>query len=214
MNSAKIDIAYKAIKNKIIEGILPPLSDISEDALVQELVISRTPVREAIQRLCNEGFVYVYPRKGTIVTEVTLDLIQEIYSMRELNEPFISKQACTLIPEYWLLEKRLAFQSPPKNLYGEALRRYFIFHDMDLHSTILKYCNNRFLQNIMSVIYDHTQRARMKVSHPQDYADDKSIEEHIAILDAFLAQDSKKVEKTVTSHITNSKDISLKRFKY
>jgi DNA-binding GntR family transcriptional regulator len=214
MNTAKVDIAYEAIKGKIVEGILSPLMDISEDLLVQELAISRTPVREAIQRLRNEGFVYVYPRKGIIVTEVTLDLIQEIYCLRELNEPYISKQACTLISKQWLLKKKHAFQSPPPNLYGEALRRYFVFHDMDLHSNILKYCNNRFLQNIMSVVYDHTQRVRLKVSYPKDNDNDKSIEEHIAILDAFITRDREKIEKTITDHIKSSKEITLAGFKY
>jgi DNA-binding GntR family transcriptional regulator len=212
MSNAKINIAYRTIKEKIIEGVLPPLSDISEDKLVKELEISRTPVREAIQRLYNEGFVYIYPRKGTIVTEVTQDLIQELYSMRELNELFIAKQACTLIPDDWLLEKKRAFQSPPKNLHREELRRYFIFHDMDLHSNLLKYCNNRFLQNIMGIVYDHMQRIRLKVSNPAD--NDKSIEEHIAILDAFLAHDSKKIEKAVTEHIKNSRIITSAGFRY
>jgi DNA-binding GntR family transcriptional regulator len=213
MNNGKTEIAYKAIKTKIIEGILFPLSDISEDDLVQELQISRTPVREAIQQLCKEGFVYIYPRKGTIVTEVTQDLIQEIYHMRELNEPFLSQQACTLIPEKWLLEKKKAFESPPANLNGEKLRRYFIAHDMDLHSNLLNYCRNRFLQNIMCVVYDHNHRIRIKVSNPKGNVVDKSIEEHIAILDAFLAHDRKKIEQMAIEHIRNSREISLEGFR-
>lgn len=68
--AAKSDIAYEIIKEKIIKGELQPLSDISEEALQQELNISRTPIREAIQKLSKEGFVYIYARKGTLVSPV------------------------------------------------------------------------------------------------------------------------------------------------
>ena len=80
----KTDSAYEYIKAKIINGDYPPLSDISEDTLQKEMNMSRTPVREAILRLEKEDFVYVYPRKGTIVTAVTLDLIEDIYGVRQL----------------------------------------------------------------------------------------------------------------------------------
>ena len=75
----KTDSAYDYIKEKIISGEYPPMSDLSEDKLQKELNISRTPVREAILRLEKEDFVYVYPRKGTIITDVTQDLIDDIY---------------------------------------------------------------------------------------------------------------------------------------
>ena len=83
----KTDYAYEYIKGKIISGEYPPLSDISEDTLQKELEVSRTPVREAILRLEKEDLVHVYPRKGTIVSAITLDLIEDVYGVRELIEP-------------------------------------------------------------------------------------------------------------------------------
>ncbi|WHH60202.1 GntR family transcriptional regulator [Petroclostridium sp. X23] len=209
MSSGKKDFAYKVIKNKILEGVLPPLSDISEDDLVSELEVSRTPVREAIQRLQKEGFVYIYPRKGTIVTEVTRDLIYEIYQMRRLNEPFIAKQSCGMIPEEWLMLKRSAFENPPKELDTQGLRSYYIGLDRELHISLLDFCGNRFLQNIMRVVYDHNHRIRNKVSNPQSEERDKSIIEHISIIDMLLAKDSDGVEKVVAEHVENSEQILL-----
>ena len=67
MTRAKSQTAYELIKQKIFDGVYPPLSDISEEILQQELGIGRTPIHEALQRLGDEGFVNIYPRKGTIV---------------------------------------------------------------------------------------------------------------------------------------------------
>lgn len=206
-------LAYELIKNKIVEGELQPLSDISEDELQKELDISRTPIREALQKLQKEGFVYIYPRKGTIVAEVTEDLIKEIYYMRVLNEPHIVRQACRHIPEEWLEGKREAFLQPPSHLDPIAQRRHYMFLDRDLHMGFLKYCNNRFLENIMAVVYDHNHRIRLKVSDPRLYNGDHSIEEHLEIIDAALSKDYDKIESVVSLHVQNSCSISVRYFR-
>lgn len=206
-------LAYELIKNKIIEGELQPLSDISEDELQRELDISRTPIREALQKLQKEGFVYIYPRKGTIVAEVTEDLIKEIYYMRVLNEPHIVRQACRHIPVEWLQEKREAFLRPHPNLDPIGQRRYYMGLDRDLHMGFLKYCNNRFLENIMAVVYDHNHRIRLKVSDPRLYDGDHSIEEHIDIIDAAISKEYDKIEAVVSLHVKNSCSISVRYFR-
>lgn len=206
-------LAYELIKNKIIEGELQPLSDISEEELQRELDISRTPIREALQKLQKEGFVYIYPRKGTIVAEVTEDLIKEIYHMRVLNEPHIVRQACRHIPVEWLQEKREAFLQPQPHLDAAGQRRNFMVLDRDLHMGFLKYCNNRFLENIMAVVYDHNHRIRLKVSDPRLDDGDHSIEEHLDIIDAAISKEYDKIEAVVSLHVRNSCSISVRYFR-
>lgn len=208
MKTGKTDVAYECIKNKIISWEIAPLTDLSEDALQEELGISRTPIREAILRLQNEGFVYIYPRKGTIVSEVTKDLIEEIYQMRILNEPFISERASLKIDHGWLKEMKQLLLNPPVGLSGQELRRYFIDLDWKLHMTILENCNNRFLQNEMKNVYDHNQRIRLKASNPKSEYDN-SVQEHIDLIDAMLEKDQKKIHDAVVNHITESKKITL-----
>jgi len=102
--SAKKKLAYLLIKEKILDGTLAPLEDISEDELMKELGVSRTPVREAFQQLEKEGFVYIYPRKGTIVTDITINLVHQLFEARFLNEPHMSCKACGRIPEELLID--------------------------------------------------------------------------------------------------------------
>ncbi|MDO5352895.1 MAG: GntR family transcriptional regulator, partial [Succinatimonas sp.] len=66
---SKADVCYEYIVEKIITGEFPPLSTLSETELQEKLHTSRTPVREAILRLSELGFVYIYSQKATLVSE-------------------------------------------------------------------------------------------------------------------------------------------------
>ena len=206
----KTEIAYEYIKNKILSWEYPPLSDLSEDAIQKELNISRTPVREAFLRLEKEGFVYIYPRKGTIVSEVTKDLIDEIYQIRELNEPFIAVQAMGHIDRGWLEEIHEMLQNPPHDLEREALKKYYIDIDHHLHTKILESCSNRYLKTIMRNVYDHDQRIRMRTSDPlRDQS--STIREHLHIIEGLLQQDADKVRHWSLIHIGTSKQVTYEQ---
>ena len=183
------------------------MSDVSEDKLQIELGLSRTPIREAILQLEKEGFLYVYPRKGTIVAEVSKDLVEEIYQIRMLTEPFITVEASRFISRTWLEDMKHRLANPPEELSDNKLREYFISLDWELHSTILENCRNRFLQNEMRNVYDHNQRIRLKASNPKS-GYDNSVEEHIRIIDAMLDNDTERIMAEVTNHVSESKKIT------
>lgn len=209
MNS-KSDYAYQMIKSKILSGELPPLSDIAEDKLQTELGVSRTPIREAVQKLSKEGFVYIYARKGTIVSGINVEMIQSVYEARLLNEPYLSRVVCEDVPEEWLLHMKNALMNSPHDISELEYRNYYINLDNELHSTILSYCKNQFLKEALGVVCDHSHRIRIRTSRRNEEYD-RSIREHIAIVDAFLERNPEKVEQTTRSHI----ELSLKdAFKY
>lgn len=212
MANTKTLAAYEAIKLKIIEGELLPLSDVSEDSLQKELGLSRTPIREACQRLSKEGFIYIYPSKGMIVAEVTADLIRDIYEMRLLNEPSITVQSCRQnSSKQWLKILREKLINPPDGLSEDDMRRYYIDIDRALHDGFLKDCKNRFLLSSMGIVMDHNHRIRIKVSHPYK-GDDRSVSEHIAIIDAYLSKNEAEVEQRMRHHIEESRKITFKNF--
>ena len=207
--AAKSDIAYEIIKDKIIKGELAPLSDISEEALQQELNISRTPIREAIQKLNKEGFVYIYARKGTLVSPVNEEIIHAVYEVRLLNEPYISRSVCNIVDEKWLLDMKNRFQNCPEGLSADERKDYYIALDTELHGGIIKYCNNIFLKDALRIVSDHSQRIRYRTSHVNtDY--ERSVKEHIEIIDAFLKRDPEEVEEKTRTHIIMCQQDSLK----
>lgn len=207
----KTEFAYQAIKKKILEGDFPPLIDVSEESLQSELGLSRTPIREACQRLSKEGFIYIFPSKGMIVAEITSDLIREIYQMRMLNEPFIASQAARN-PQPWLADIRERLVEPPSGLTEDALRLYFINLDRELHDRLLSSSRNRFLQSSMAIVLDHNHRIRMKVSQPYE-RHERSIQEHLDIIDAIMNKDVALSEELSRKHIEHSRRMTEDFFK-
>lgn len=203
MNS-KADEAYHIIKNKIINMELRPLSDISEEAIQNELNISRTPIREAIQRLAREGFVQIYSRKATIVSDITLDLINSVYEVRLLNEPYLSRFACRYASDEKIQELRDGFLLLKDNCESKENRNYYISLDQELHNMLIQYTNNSFLKNLFKMINDHNHRIRIQTSR-RNTAYYKNIEEHLTILNALQSRDEAAVENAVRVHIQNAK---------
>ena len=208
----KTNYAYEYIKDKILTGEDPPLSDLSEDTLQKELNMSRTPVREAILRLEKEDLVYVYPRKGTIVTAVTLDLIEDIYGVRELVEPSMVLSSLPQISKEWLLDIRRRSVEPPEGLTGSDLRSYYINLDTEFHLKTVAGCPNRYLIRLMNNIHDQNLRLRILSSHPTE--GEGSIEEHLGLIDAMLNDSPEELERKLTEHLKISRERTISHFRY
>lgn len=204
----KVSNAYKYIKDKIVSGEYPPLKDISDVELQEELGMSRTPIREAIQRLEKDYFVMVYPRKGTLVRELDYDLVNAIYQVRLLNEPYMAVQSYNQLEPEWLQMMYDAFKSPPKFQSHNDYVNYYTSLDNDLHNNIISNSHNSFLKELLNVISDHIHRIRIHSTKAnENYT--ASIEEHIRILDAMLRKDEKAILDAYEKHIHSSWDDAI-----
>jgi len=206
---SKSHYAYKKMKEKIIMGELPPLSDIVEEKLQEELQVSRTPIREALQQLNKEGFVYIYARKGTIVAGIDMKLIQSVYEVRLLNEPYMSRMVCDEVSDEWLRKMMEALENSPYEVNEPEYRNYYIQLDRELHSTILSYNKNQFLNDMMTIVSDHSQRIRIRTSRKNEEYD-RSIKEHREIIKAFMEHNPDKVEMAVRNHIETARKEAFK----
>lgn len=84
---SRSDLAYSHLKREILAARLEPDSLIDEKEVAAQLGMSRTPVRQAIGRLGQEGYVRVLPQRGTLVAPLSVTDIQQVYLMRSLIEP-------------------------------------------------------------------------------------------------------------------------------
>lgn len=209
---AKTEEAYLWIKEQIICGKLPPLASLSEEELQQQLGMSRTPVREALLRLQQDGLVRVFPRKGMIVAELSQEIIREAFEMRLLIEPAVAAGAVPYLSREWLEDIRRRMTDPPPHLTGEQRRQYFIALDDELHSRIAEASPNRFLKRAMGSLFDQNRRLRYAASYP-DAAEDHTTQEHLAILDAFLAADAAEVERLSLAHLRHAKELTMARLR-
>ncbi len=87
------DRVYQNIKFQIIRGSLKPGTRLLEEELSKAMNISRAPIREAFNRLEKEGFVTIVPRRGTAVSNITIQMIEDIFEIRETLESLAVKNS-------------------------------------------------------------------------------------------------------------------------
>ena len=200
--------AYHLIKQNIIKGVIRPGTFFAEKDLIAELGISRTPVREALQKLETENFIQIYPKRGIFVPEISLKDIKDIYSIREVLEPFAAKLATNNVSTEEIEKFRKAFISEPKSMDA----REFIDLDHEFHKMIFLHSDNFYLINMLLRFNEHQYRIRNSIA--EKIYDQKELvyKEHLEILKALQQQNPKEVERTMKIHISNGIKRMMKQF--
>lgn len=194
--------AYNYIKDRIISGELYPNQKIEESIIAQKLKISRTPVREAINTLKEEDWIYIIPRKGIFVKEITLKDINDIFKVREMIEPMILKIAFKNLEKDKIEDFIKVFEKYRKNseLDDISLDKY----DNRFHYYILESSNNKYFINLMNNVYEHNQRLR-NISAQENKRRMEATEEHLEILNAIRDGNMEEATESLKRHIENSK---------
>ncbi|MFC0561373.1 GntR family transcriptional regulator [Halalkalibacter alkalisediminis] len=191
---------YEFLKKEIVSLQMPPGKSISENETAERLQVSRTPVREAFLRLSQEDLVTVFPQKGSFVSLINLDHLEETRFMREHLEVATAQLACEFFTEK-------GFQLITANLEKQEKcnreKNYKEFYDLDdeFHSIIFRECNKTriwsVLQTMMSINFN-----RMRfLSLSENLNTDILIAQHHEIVDAIRAKDKVRVEKVVREHL-------------
>ena len=197
--------AYEYIKEKIVKCEWMPEEDISEDMLVNEMGVSRTPIREALQRLENEKLVNIYPRKGVFVSSISVGIINSVFQVREIVEPQVLGKVIDRLPEEWLLNMRKRFL---QSLSGAEGAWHNINIDREFHSYIIKSSNNVYLIQLMESIFAQDERIRI-LSWKFVKKADVTNGEHLEIIDALLERDISKAEACMRNHIVNARNSAI-----
>ena len=197
----KTEEVYNVLKAKIISLELAPGSAIT-NSLLEELNVSRTPMREALQQLEREGFVVVNSRKNTLVSEITRELISNVFEVRYDVEPYIAKTFYKNIDLEEVHKNREILKTFYNNSYG---RQYFIDVDNIIHNMILKACTNSFFFELMTRVNDHSSRIRQFISMRNDQYE-RSVIQHQAILEAIELGDPDAIEAAVRYHVIWSRE--------
>lgn len=202
--------AYILIKEKIIKCKLMPGKDISEVELCEELEMSRTPVREALLRLQQENLVRIYPRKGIIVSPITLEDINEVFQIRKIVETYVAKNSCRDMSEEHLKQFRKQFAEFNFIPNSPIAMKYYEL-DSVFHKYIVKASNNSYLIEFVNKIYDIDFRIRVMSTFKIEDIEKRSIPQHLDIIDALLEKNVYKIEKAIIEHLDSSREVALKR---
>ncbi len=213
MNSKKpiSEEVYEKIKMKILKNILVPGERLIELELAEDLSVSRTPVREALKQLEQDGLITYYPRKGSIVSEVSVEDALELYEVREYLEGLAVKIVCLNISrkEIRTLEEIVKEMENQINLKDhEKLKK--------LHAqwseAIINMADNKYLRTTMISLYENLGR----ISRVSLYYWEQSTiayKEIKHILESIIEGDEKESEELARVHVRNAKDRYLSNIK-
>jgi DNA-binding GntR family transcriptional regulator len=192
---------YAALRRKVIDSELAPGSQILEQELAIALGVSRTPLREALVRLENEGLLEIIPRHGVRIIPMSVADMKEIYQVLVGLEGAAAAALASQPPSSSALDEldaiceRMEARLKASDITGWALE------DERFHLKIVELAGNRRLREIVSNCWDQAHRARMFTlrlqTHPQPA---QSMKEHRQIIAALRKRDAGKAESLLRSH--------------
>lgn len=193
------DIVFKTLREAIITGELKSGERLMEIKLANEMGVSRTPVREAIRKLEQEGLVYLNARKGAVVAPINSKDLKDVMEVRGVLESLACQLACSNTDEENLKELERMNQDIQKAIEDgddEKVARL----DARFHDRICEFSGNAKLVRILSSLKEHIFRYRL------DYISDLNnkniiIEEHNRIIQDMYRKNEKAVMKDIEQHI-------------
>jgi DNA-binding GntR family transcriptional regulator len=197
------DEAYQRIKALILSGRLDGGDMLDIDWLTSGLGISRTPLREALLMLEQEGLIETIPYKGTFVANVSKKDVEEIYQVREALEALAVRLATPVIPDEELEKMQALFASAGNEIERGDFEHYFQ-SDTQFHDLIIRHCSNTVLEQVLGILTDRVYRVRVFSRNRSGYHMKQSFQEHCLILGAIMERDAAKAERLMAEHIRNA----------
>ncbi|MCI2098605.1 MAG: GntR family transcriptional regulator [Succiniclasticum sp.] len=196
------DKAYAIIRDKIIRCVYKPGEFLVEAELIETIGASRTPIREALNKLEQEGLVDILPKRGIVVRDVTLADINAIYEIRFLVEPAVLKRYACRLPRSLLQD--LKERNRKAGQERQRITEYNL--DEDIHRTLMMASGNPFLVDLMDKIYAQNHRIRILSGEALTYRMQETLAEHDRILDCLLQQDYEGAARALEVHLHHSQE--------
>lgn len=198
--------AYSAIKKRILDFRYVPGERLSEAQLARELGLGRSPIRTALAKLKNDGWIAVSPQSGTYVKSLSEREIADLVDLRLVLETHVTELAARAMSDEDLRKLRRAFAAfCPKGVANLSERAFDDFNEFDglFHVTLYRTGGNALIAEILANLFDKVQW--LKTSAPPSGARIRSgYSELRRILEALEARDAKDAAARMREHITNA----------
>ena len=207
--------AYDHLQKLITDGQLSYHEIYSETKLAKELGISRTPFRDAIHRLAQEGYIDIIPSKGFRLHQITERDVIETFQIRTALETYCTMQIARDVKEKnnaglrsffkeldWLMENMKEVMENDQGIDE------FCEYDFRFHRKIIDYLENeQFSAVFASFLYRMKRLAKLSLQHDGRMA--QTVEEHQAILDAMKNGDTEHIYEITMVHMDRPRGINL-----
>jgi DNA-binding GntR family transcriptional regulator len=194
------------LREQIIQGVFRPGQQINESVLAGQLSTSRGPLREALQRLTQEGLLVSMRNRGVFVKELTIDDIREMYAVREAIEKAAAEillaAGHSQIDRTWQsLKEIVAEMSKQQSSDWQEIARL----DMQFHASLVAGTRNSRLMRIYDTLAAETRMCihNLRVSYPRV---DVLVQEHQEIVDKLGLRDLQGLQQAISNHMRKAVD--------
>ena len=201
---------FEVVREQILKGKLPNDEPIRQDALANELGVSKIPLREALARLEQEGLLVNHPNRGYFVRAMSSEQADEIFALRLSIEPQAAAYAAHVATDEARTQAKRAYTeletAADSNLADVAVR------NRDFHTALVRPGGRLLTTQLVERLTILAER--YVVAHLQPAGRDaRAHKEHRVLFDAWLARDKHQVEKLLKEHIRGTLNDLRAQFK-
>ncbi|PJN96163.1 GntR family transcriptional regulator [Amaricoccus sp. HAR-UPW-R2A-40] len=189
----------EALENAIVSGRFAPGAKLDPEALAREFDCSRTPIREALQQLEASGLVRIAAKRGTFVSEWTVDELAERFEVMAELEAVCARLAARRVTEAELAELEAAHQACRRESEAGDIDAYYA-ENSTFHHCIYRATHNAFLEREASRLHAVLQPyRRMQLQVRNRMA--RSLAEHDAVMAAIRSGDDQAAAEAMRNHV-------------
>ena len=194
------DHIYSLLKEEILKFRLLPGDKISEKEISDKFKVSRTPVRESFIQLSQEGLLDIYPQKGTCVSLIDLNLVEEGRFMREHLEIAVIQLACEVFPQEKLFSLEMNLKMQEMCMQEKNYEKLFQL-DEEFHQTIFDGCKKGSIWYVIQNMNMHFKRLRMlRLATNLNWGG--IYNQHVLIVEAIRNKKPEVAVKMMKEHLT------------
>lgn len=191
---------YSRLKQQIVRLELPPGTTLSEKEMSLAFNVSRTPVRESFVRLAQEGLLIVLPQRGTRVSLIDPELVEEARFMREQLEKAVIRLACQQFPDDKLAELEDNLDRQKESIERHDGKEMFEL-DEAFHRILFEGCRKQGTWNVIQQMNAHLNRSRVLWLSADPHWS-HLYEQHREMADAVRRHDEDYAERVMQEHLS------------
>jgi DNA-binding GntR family transcriptional regulator len=201
------DAVTDAMREAILDGVLAPSMWLREDEIAHALAVSRTPVREALRRLSDEGLAIKTAHQGTVVAPLSLEDVLALYVVRENLEGLAARLAASRQPA-GLVERLSALNEEMRTALEARDVPTLARVNLEFHRALREASSNPYLGRFLLQV-EHAVRRLSASTFQAPGRAEEVLREHQDIIEAISSRDPEAAERTAKAHMHRAREIRL-----
>jgi DNA-binding GntR family transcriptional regulator len=198
--------AYDELLNGIVTGVFSRNQKLTVREIAEQLGLSPTPVKQAMNRLVGEGFLTLLPRRGLFVTPVSVERVADLYDARAMCELYAIRHLPPEPDPQFISDLKCFSRQCDESYKSGDSPKEFLQADQRFHLTIVELAGNSVISKWFKTLSVHYWEMYFRLYYRGKYGSrHRSTEEHDSVIRAIEAADVDLATQCIVEHIEHSK---------